>query len=124
MTPTQVLKEIRKMRFEEAYEGWNEGRLMHAEADRILGIFERSFCRYMVSYEASGLDGLIDRRLEHTSNRQAPADEVMAMTAEYRRQHMSWNAKHFHSHVGWARFCAHADSTFWSRQLCHVIAAQ
>ncbi|MBK8569875.1 MAG: hypothetical protein IPN81_07760 [Nitrosomonadales bacterium] len=28
------------------------------------------------------------------------------------------------SHVGWARFCAHADSPFWSRQLRHVIAAQ
>lgn len=43
---------------------------------------------------ASGLDGLIDRRLEHTSNRQAPADEVMAMTTEYRRQYMGWNVKH------------------------------
>ncbi len=32
MKPTQVLQEIRKMRFEEAYEGWNEGRLTQAEA--------------------------------------------------------------------------------------------
>lgn len=97
MKPTQVLQEIRKMRFEEAYEGWNEGRLTQAEAARILGVCERSFRRYMVSYEADGLDGLIDRRLEQTSNRQAPADEVMAMTDEYRCRYMGWNVKHFHS---------------------------
>ena len=30
MTPTQVLQEIRKMRFEEAYEGWSAGRLTQA----------------------------------------------------------------------------------------------
>lgn len=85
------------MRFEEAYEGWNEGRLTQAEAARILGVCERSFRRYMVSYEADGLDGLIDRRLEQTSNRQAPVDEVMAMTDEYRCRYMGWNVKHFHS---------------------------
>ena len=61
MKPTQVLQEIRKMRFEEAYEVWYEGRLTQAEAARILGVCERSFRRYMVSYEASGLAGLIDR---------------------------------------------------------------
>jgi hypothetical protein len=27
MKPTKVLQEIRKMRFEDVYEGWNEGRL-------------------------------------------------------------------------------------------------
>ena len=46
---------------------------------------------------ASGLDRLIDRRLEQTSNRQAPANEVIAITAEYRRQHMICNVKHFHN---------------------------
>ncbi|MDO8412449.1 MAG: ISNCY family transposase [Gallionellaceae bacterium] len=97
MKPTQVLQEIRKMRFEEAYEGWNKGRLTQAEAARILGVCERSFRRYRVSYEADGLEGLIDRRLEHTSNRQAPVDEVMAMTGEYQRQYLGWNVKHFHS---------------------------
>ncbi len=35
MQPTKVLQEIRKMRFEEAYEGWNAGRLTQAEAARI-----------------------------------------------------------------------------------------
>jgi len=33
------------MRFEEAYEGWNEGRLTQAEAGRILGMCDHKFCR-------------------------------------------------------------------------------
>ncbi len=97
MKPTKVLQEIRKMRFEEAYEGWNAGRLTQAEAARILGVCERSFRRYMWRYEECGLDGLIDRRLEQASNRQAPVYEAMALTDEYRRRYTGWNVKHFHS---------------------------
>jgi len=85
------------MRFEEAYEGWNEGRLTQAEAARILGMCERSFRRYLVRYEAGGLEGLIDRRLEQVSNRRAPVDEVMALTDRYRNRHRGWNVRHFHS---------------------------
>ena len=85
------------MRFEEAYEGWNRGRLTQAEAAQILGMCERSFRRYLVRYEADGLEGLIDRRLEQVSNRRAPVDEVMALTEQYRHQHLGWNVKHFHS---------------------------
>ena len=55
MKPTQVLQEIRKMRFEEAYEGWNEGRLTQAEAARILGVSERSFRRHIGRTEMFGL---------------------------------------------------------------------
>ena len=85
------------MRFGEAYEGWNSGRLTQAEAGQLLGMCERSFRRYLSRYEAEGLDGLIDRRLEHTSNRRAPVDEVMALTEQYRSRHSGWNVKHFHS---------------------------
>ncbi len=85
------------MGFEEAYEGWNEGRLTQAKAARILGVCERSFRRHMGRYKADGLDGLIDRRLEQASNRQAPVDEVMALTDEYRRRYMGCNVRHFHS---------------------------
>lgn len=85
------------MRFEEAYEGWNTGRLTQAEAAQILGMCERSFRRYLSRYEAEGLEGLIDRRLEQISNRRAPVDEVMALTEQYRTRHVGWNVKHFHS---------------------------
>lgn len=69
MKRTELLQEIRKMRFEEAYEGWSKGRLMQAEAAQILRMRERSFRRYLLRYEAEGLEGLIDRRLEPASNR-------------------------------------------------------
>ena len=85
------------MRFEEAYSGWNERRLTQAEAGQLLGMCERSFRRYLGRYEAEGLEGLIDHRLEQVSNRLAPVDEVTALTAQYREQHIGWNAKHFHS---------------------------
>ena len=64
MKRTELLQEIRNMRFEEVYEGWNGGRLTQAEAAQILGMCERSFRRYLARYEADGLEGLIDRRLE------------------------------------------------------------
>ena len=85
------------MRFEEAYEGWSAGRLTQAAAAQMLGMCERSFRRYLSRYELEGLEGLIDRRLEHVSNRRAPADEVMALTEQYASWHSGWNVKHFHS---------------------------
>jgi hypothetical protein len=97
MRPTEVLQEIRTMRFEEVYEGWNEGRLSQEEAAQILGVCDRSFRRYVGRYEAEGLRGLVDRRLEQASNRCAPVDEVMAITDQYQRWHTGWNVKHFHS---------------------------
>lgn len=101
------------MRFEEAYEGWNEGRLTQAEAARILGVCERSFRRYAGRYEADGMDGLIDRRLEQVSNRRAPVDEVLAMTEEYRHRYMGWNVKHFHS---WYRRTGGMRSYTWVKR--------
>src|SRR4030065_311407 len=97
MKLTKLLQEIRKMRFEEAYEGWNAGRLTQAEAARILGVCERSFRRYLGRYEAEGLDGLIDRRLEQASNRQAPVDEGKAATDAYARRHTGRDVQHLSS---------------------------
>ena len=72
------------MRFEEAYEGWNGGRLTQAEAAQLLGLCERSFRRYLSRYEAEGLEGLIDRRRSLLSNWRAPVDEVLALRETYR----------------------------------------
>ena len=101
------------MRFEEAYEGWNKGRLTQAEAAQILGMCERSFRRYLARYVAEGMEGLIDRRLEQVSNRRAPVDEVMALTEQYRRQHLGWNVKHFHS---WYRRTGGTRSYTWVKK--------
>ncbi|MGA2551836.1 MAG: helix-turn-helix domain-containing protein [Burkholderiaceae bacterium] len=97
MTRTILLQELRKMRFDEAYEGWETGRLTQAEAAQILGMCERSFRRHLARHEAQGLDGLADLRLEQVSHRRAPVDEVMALTERYRSGHFGWNVKHFHS---------------------------
>lgn len=96
MNRTKLLQEIRKMRFEEAYAGWPGGRLRQEEAARLLGVCERTFRRYVDRYEEEGLPGLIDKRLEQVSHRQAPVDEVMALVDRYRGRHQGWNVKHFH----------------------------
>ncbi|MGH9651604.1 MAG: ISNCY family transposase, partial [Terriglobales bacterium] len=97
MRRTELLQEIRKMRFEEAYVGWSEGRLLQEEAARLLGVCERTFRRYTERYEDEGLEGLLDRRLGQVSPRRASADEVTLLLERYRGGHPGWNAKHFHS---------------------------
>jgi hypothetical protein len=125
------------MRFEEAYERWNMGRLTQGEAAQLLGVCERGFrrylvrCRkahrhlhafivcergfrrYLVRYEADGLAGLVDRRLEQASQRQAPVDEVLALTERYRQRHLGWNVRHFHS---WYRRDGGERSYSWVKQ--------
>lgn len=101
------------MRFEEAYEGWNKGRLTQAEAGLVLGMCERSFRRYLSRYEADGLEGLIDRRLDQISNRRAPVDEVMALTELYQTRHSGWNVKHFH---GWYKREGGTRSYTWIKK--------
>lgn len=110
MRRTEVLQEIRKMRFEEAYVGWDSGRLTQAEAASVLGVCERTFRRYLERYEASGLEGLIDRRLEQVSHKKAPVDEVLRLTDTYRRRHLGWSAKHFYA---WYRKDGGSRSYTW-----------
>lgn len=97
MRRTELLQEIRKMRFEEAYGVWTESRLTQEEAARMLGICARTFRRYIDRYEEGGLEGLLDKRLTQVSSRRAPLDEVLAVVDRYRTRHMGWNVKHFHT---------------------------
>jgi len=110
MKRTELLQEIRAMRFEEAYSGWQEGRLRQEEAARLLGVCERTFRRYIDRYEENGLDGLIDRRLAQVSHRRAPVDEVMALCEQYQRRHEGWSAKHF---FAWYRRDGGSRSYSW-----------
>lgn len=97
MKRTQLLQEIRRMRFEEAYQGWRKSHFTQEEAARLLGVSDRTFRRYLLRYEEQGLAGLIDKRLEHLSYRRAPVDEVMALTTLYVTRYRGWNVKHFFS---------------------------
>ena len=97
MTRTQLLQELRQMRFQEAYGGWRERRLTQEEAARLLGVCERTFRRYVDRYEDEGLDGLVDKRLSQVSARRAPVDEVVRTEALYRERYDGWNVAHFYS---------------------------
>ena len=97
MRRTEMLQEIRKMRFEEVYFGWSESRLSQEEAARVLGVCDRTFRRYVNRYDEMGLEGLSDKRLTQASFRRAPVDEVMAVADQYKSRHRGWNVKHFHS---------------------------
>ena len=93
----RYVQENRKMRFLEAYEGLNEGRLSQAEAALLLGQCERSFRRHIERYEADGMDGLLDRRLSQISKRRASSAEVDHVVRLYKSGFAGWNLAHFHS---------------------------
>ena len=103
------------MRFQEAYAGWQAGRLRQEEAALLLGVCERTFRRYIDRYEEAGIEGLIDHRLDQVSHRRAPVDEVMALTSAYRARHQGWSAKHYYT---WYRRAGGKRSYTWvKRQL-------
>jgi len=98
------------MRFEEAYEGWNENRLSQEEAALVLGVCTRTFRRYIDRYKDGGLEGLLDKRLTQASFRRAPVDEVMAIAESYKNRHQGWNVKHFY---GWYQGSGGKRSYTW-----------
>ena len=77
MNRTEWLQELKRMRFQEAYDGYQAKRLSQEEAAMLLGVCPRSFRRYMNRYEEEGLEGLLDRRLNRVSPHRAGVDEVM-----------------------------------------------
>lgn len=114
MRRTELLQEIRKMRFEETYGFWTEKRLTQQDAARILGVCTRTFRRYIDRYEQSGIGGLMDKRLTQASSRRAPLDEVIAITDQYKRRHRGWNVKHFYS---WYRRDGGQRSYTWVKNM-------
>ena len=105
MRRTELLQEIRAMRFVEAYEGWTQKRFTQEEAARLLGVCDRTFRRYLCRYEQEDFDALVDKRLSQVSHRRAPVDEVLGLTALYQTRYSGWNVKHFfsfykHQHTG------------------------
>ena len=94
---TRLQQESRKMRFEEAYDGWSQGRLTQAEAALLLGQCERSFRRHIERYRSDGLEGLLDKRLSQISKRRASGREVDHAVELYKSGFAGWNVAHFHS---------------------------
>jgi Winged helix-turn helix len=97
MSRARYQQENRKMRFQEAYQGWTGGRLTQAEAALLLGQCERSFRRHIERYQADGLEGLLDKRLSRISKRRASTAEVDQVVQTYKSGFAGWNVAHFHS---------------------------
>jgi hypothetical protein len=93
----RYVQENRKMRFQEAREGWSEGRLTQAEVAQILGQCDRSFRRHIERYESDDLQGFLDKRLSQVSKRRAGASEVEQAVRLYKSGFAGWNVAHFHS---------------------------
>ncbi len=70
------------MRFEVAFQSWIQSGPTQAES-ALLAVRERSCRPYVVRFQADGLKGLIDRRLEQVSNPRALVDEVIALTERF-----------------------------------------
>ena len=61
------------------------------------GVCDRTFRRYINRHEEAGLEGLIDKRLDHVSDTRAPADEVLALKDDYKAGYSGWSVKHYYS---------------------------
>jgi transposase len=118
MGRTEVLQEVRRMRFEEIHDRFRRGRLSALEAAEWLGVSERTFRRLRGRYEAEGPAGLLDRRLGKVSPHRIAADEVERIVALYRDRYAGWTVKHFHERAserhglkasyGWTKSVLHA----------------
>jgi hypothetical protein len=60
MKRTEILQEIRRMRFKEVYGGWQGGRLSQEEAAEILGVCSRTFRRQICRFENENLEDVLD----------------------------------------------------------------
>lgn len=105
MKRTQLLEEIRKMRFEDVYTQQQSGHLSTEEAACLLGMSARNMRRYIHRYKAQGIDGLRDKRLAKAAHNAAPVDEVIAMTELYKQSYRGYSTAHFydkyrHHHAG------------------------
>ncbi len=73
---TRYVQENRKMRFQEAHDGWSQGRLTQAEVALLLGQCERSFGRHIERFKAQPTAQVVFRaayhqRRRHRGDRQA-----------------------------------------------------
>ena len=117
MNQTEALQKVRKMRFEQTYRKWKDKELRQADAAEILNMSERTFRRYVVRYENSGTEGLLDKRVERTSPRKASVEDVAEVERLYRHIYMGRNVAHFYEaytqlHGGkrsynWVKNCLH-----------------
>lgn len=96
MNKTNVLQEIRTMRFEELYTQRTEGILTIEEAAKILGVDERTFRRWSQRYEEEGALGLADKRLDKIAHNAAGLDEVLELLTLFETRYPKFTVAHFY----------------------------
>ena len=79
MMRTEVLREVRTMRFLEVHDRYVGGRLSLAEAAETLGLSERQFRRLRGRFAAEGEAGLLDRRLGKVSPHRIAAEHPLPL---------------------------------------------
>lgn len=96
MNRTDVMQEIRIMRFVDVYERHQSKRLSLEEAAELLGICERSFRRWCRRYEEEGAQGLYDRRLGKIAHNAVEVDEVMELLNLFETHYGDFSVAHFY----------------------------
>lgn len=96
MRRSEVLQEVRKMRFDEVYNQYRSRSLSCEDAADLLGTSVSTFYRYRRRYEEEGEEGLVDRRLGKLSARRAPVDEVFKVVTLFETKYYDFTVKHFH----------------------------
>src|SRR5450755_963877 len=86
----------RAMKVEEVLLRATSGKIMWWQAAEILGISVRQLRRWRKRYEASGYDGLLDRRRGVPSSKRVPKARAEQVLSLYREQYFDLNVRHFH----------------------------
>lgn len=84
------------MKFEDLYAGTQARWLNQEQAAAILGICVRTFRRWADRHDASGAEGLYDRRLGKMASNRIPVDRVMEVLALFDTLYWDYTARHFH----------------------------
>jgi transposase len=69
------------------------------EAAQLLGVGERTFCRWCRRYEEEGEAGLLDRRIGKASGKRIPVDRREEIGRLYRTRYRGFTARHFHENL-------------------------
>ena len=109
MKRTELLQEVRLMKFEELYSRRQARQLTQEQAAEMSGVSVRTVRRWEERFDANGAEGLYDRRPGKMANNRVPADTAMSMPELFDTKYWDYTAKHFHEKLvemhGFTRSC-------------------